>query len=1262
VQFIKNGPDVPESLLQAHEDGNVVFFCGAGISMPAGLPTFGELVNQLYEKVGVLPDPVQKAAIKAGQFDTAITLLETDVMGGRESVRKELVEILTPDLTTPKSISTHDALLTLSKTRKGKTHLITTNYDRVFEERIDKNKLSVQCFNAPFLPVPKKRWDGLVYLHGLLQENPTANELDHLVLSSGDFGLAYLTERWAARFVSELFRGYIVCFIGYSLNDPVLRYMMDALAADRLLGESPPEVFAFGSYSNGKLKDQENQWRAKNVTPILYRAYKKHYYLHQTLHKWSETYRDGLSGKEQIVVSNALARPIASTQQDDFVGRMLWALNDESGLPAKQFANFDPVPSLDWLESLSEYRYQYDDLVRFGIRPNMPKDRKLKFCFLHRPTSYEYAPWMSLVNSVSTNSDWDDVMEQLARWLIRHLDDPDLVLWIANKGGQLHERFIYLIEDRLELIERLVAEKNHDELQRIKTAAKNAIPGPLMKTIWRLVLGGRLSSGASKRDLYLWIRKFKQNGLSLSLRIELRELLSPRISLRKPFSMGEEKPKDPVRLKDLFSLDIELTADMVHSTMPDLANNADWIKVLPELLGDFTLLLKDTFDLMYEIGEIDEKNDFSYIHQSSISKHPQNKDYNDWTVLIELCRDAWLAAAENSPEQARLCAEDWMRKPYPVFKRLALFCATHEKLISASQALGWLLEDKCWWLWSVGVEREVLRLIVSLVPRLNVAEMKILESSILQGPPRDMFREDIDQETFNQIIEREQWLRLAKINAAGVLVGDEAKKLLNEISNRNLEWLLSDDEREEFPTWHSTDGDWRKFVASPQNHQELIEWLKQPISADHWQEDDWLQRCRDDFKPTSDALIALSKEGFWPDKYWREAILAWTDEKHLEQSWREVAGVIVDAPDELVQVVIHSLGNWLQALAKTFEGKEVVFFKLINRVLKLADEIGNKIKDDPVSGAINHPVGHVTEGLLRYWYRNELEDGQGLQGEIKSICTELCNTNINKYRHGRVILSAHVIALFRVDESWASKSLLPLYDWRKSEIEAASAWEGFLWSPRLYRPLFKILKSSFLDTAKHYEQIKSHSAQYASLLVFVALDSNEIFKPIELAEAVEVLPEEGLRNVAQGLTNAVTGAGEQREEYWCNRVKPFLLKVWPKSRERATPMIAQHLCLLCIATQDAFSEAFEKLQYWLQPIEYPEHIVRKLEKSGLSRTYPADALGLLDRIISNNIRRPPGKLKDCLDGIRESWPELETDERYKRLSVLLKKHGMWGVS
>ena len=95
MQFVTHGPDIPDALLQAHEEGRVVFFCGAGISYPAGLPGFSGLVDRLYQELSVSPDPVQQSAIKAGQFDTAIGLLEADLVGGREMVRRSLGKVRT---------------------------------------------------------------------------------------------------------------------------------------------------------------------------------------------------------------------------------------------------------------------------------------------------------------------------------------------------------------------------------------------------------------------------------------------------------------------------------------------------------------------------------------------------------------------------------------------------------------------------------------------------------------------------------------------------------------------------------------------------------------------------------------------------------------------------------------------------------------------------------------------------------------------------------------------------------------------------------------------------------------------------------------------------------------------------------------------------------------------------------------------------------------------------------------------------------------
>lgn len=1261
MQFVRNGPDIPERLLQAHEEGRVVFFCGAGISYPAGLPGFGGLVKKLYENLAPTPNAVQQAAIKSELFDTAIGLLEGETVGGRETVRRTLADILKPDLTAPNATATHEALLTLGKCRDGHTRIITTNFDRLFEEVIARKSLTVEHFQAPLLPVPKNRWDGLVYLHGLLPSSPTSTQLDRLVVSSGDFGLAYLTERWAARFVSELLRNYTVCFVGYSINDPVLRYMMDALAADRLLGESPPEMFAFGSHSKGKELERANEWRAKNVTPILYREQSNHTYLHKTLRTWAETYRDGVRGKERIVFECAMARPLASTQQDDFVGRLLWALSDPLGVPARRFAEMDPVPSLDWLEPLSQDRYIHADLGRFGVPPKTMGDDKLAFSLIRRPTPYHLAPLMSLVDAGTSGSRWDEVMRQLARWLIRHLNDRDLLLWLVKRGGQLHEDFIWWIEHRLDELDKLEHDGDTAKLTEILENAPKAIPGPLMRTLWRLLLTGRIKSSLRDFDLYRWRGRFQREGLTTTLRLELREKLTPRVSLREPFSWPSEEEKDnnsPLYMKELVDWEITLSTDHVHSGLRDLPKDNRWTEALPELLADFSGLLRDALDLMRELGGADDTSDLSYIHQPSISEHPQNTDFRDWTALIDLTRDAWLATATRSAAQARLAAEAWWTVPYPVFRRMAFFAATQGEVIPQSMAINWLLADEHHWLWSVETEREAMRLLVHLAPRLDAPNTLRLEQAVLNGPPRAMFRDDLEPERWIRLVDREIWLRLAKMTHAGATLSVTGQIRLDELSNQYPEWHLAEDERDEFPSWIGDGEEWRKFIAAPRRRRELIDWLRQQPSPDGWQEDDWRQRCRDDFPTTACALCALAREGVWPTDRWREALQAWSEEKLVKRSWRYIGPVVAAAPDDVLESIAHSLSWWLQAVAKTFSGNEAVFVELIGRFLGLEHKDGVDT-DDPVLRAINHPVGQVTDALLRWWYRSSPEDKQGLPEELKSIFTKLCDTQFAKYRHGRVLLAANAIALFRVDPEWATEHLLPIFDWQQSEFEARAAWEGFLWSPRLYRPFIEAIKPAFLASASNYMALGKHGEQYAALLTFAALDPSDLFNTTELANATRSLPPQGLQKAAQTLARAIEGAGEQHADYWSNRVAPYIRSVWPKSREHVSAAIAGNLARVCVAAQEAFPQALSALHAWLQPLEYPDDIVRKLHESGLCKQLPDSALTFLDMIIGAVTTWPPRELKDCLEQIQSSphGLNLADDDRYRRLKEYLLHHG-----
>jgi hypothetical protein len=335
-----------------------------------------------------------------------------------------------------------------------------------------------------------------------------------------------------------------------------------------------------------------------------------------------------------------------------------------------------------------------------------------------------------------------------------------------------------------------------------------------------------------------------------------------------------------------------------------------------------------------------------------------------------------------------------------------------------------------------------------------------------------------------------------------------------------------------------------------------------------------------------------------------------------------------------------------------------LFFTLIRRLLDLEYKEEVDADDDPVSRAINHPVGHATQALLDWWYRQEPKDAEGLSGDIKPIFTEICNTQVEKYRHGRVLLAAHAIALFRVDEDWARIHLLPLFDWQRSEIEARMAWEGFLWSPRLYRPLLSAIKQYFLGTATHYDHLGEHAEQFAAFLTFAALDPGDTFTTKELAEATNKLPMAGLQSAAQALTRALEGAGGQYGEYWRNRVLPYLKSVWPKSREVMTPAISAHLGRLCVAAREAFPEAVAVLRHWLQPVEHPDYIVHLLHEAKLSEQFPSESLALLDAIIGGAVQWLPRELKQCLDDIGNADEALANDPRFVRLTELCNRFGI----
>lgn len=1258
MQLVANGPDIPSALLQAHEEGRVVFFCGAGISYPAGLPGFRGLVDAIYQHVGTTRRSVEQAAYERDQFDATLDQLERRLPGQRKAVREALAKALQPKLGLPGATETHAALLQLARCRDGRLRLVTTNFDRLFAGLTTDPTSAVDAYAAPLLPVPKSsRWNGIVYLHGLLPENPDQSALDRLVLTSGDFGLAYLTERWASRFVSELFRNYVVCFVGYSISDPVLRYMMDALAADRILGETTPQAYAFGQCTPGHQREETDEWEAKGVAPILYdvpAGTHDHSALHRTLKVWAETYRDGILGAERIVVDYAMARPSASTQQDDFVGRMLWALSHESGLPAKRFADLDPVPSLGWLDALEDARFGHRDLARFGLSADSPADGSLRFSLISRPASYTRAPWITLVSNRAGESEWDAVIYHIARWLTRHLDDPRLILRMAQGGGRLHSRMMSLIEEALDRVADLERAGNTGELARLRGQAENAIPRPQLRILWRVMLAGRVKSRRFDLDIYRWKHLFERDGLTATLRVELRRALAPKVALKEPFRWGEidAEPAAPKRLRQLVDWELVLAADHPRSALSGLAKTKHWRTAAPTLVDEIQQLLRDALDLRAELREADDDGDRSYWDLPSISPHWQNRGFRDWVALIELLRDAWQAVRDTDPDHATRLGQMWFAMPYTTFKRLALFAASTDGCITPDQWTEWLVSDEAWGLWSIETKRETLRLIVLQGHRLTPEARARVEAAIVGGPPRAMYRDDLEPKDWQDLVDDSVWLYLAKLQSSGGALGPDAAERLAVLSAAHPKRHLADNERDEFSHWMSGTGDPdfeddRVVDVAPRTRGALVPWLKRPQPSEPaFSEDTWRETCRSRFYHCALALCDLAGEGQWPTGRWREALQVWSEEGPARRSWRFLAQLVKAMPDHVLKDVGQSMSWWLEAVSKGMDCHEEIYLGLCRRILDLS--FGAMTTDQPVTRAINHPAGHVTQGLLNLWFKREPSDADGLPAELEPFFTRLSDTSVEQFRHGRVVLASRLIALFRVDRRWTELHLLPLFDWTHDAGEARAVWAGFLWSPRLYHPLLIALREAFLDTAHHYDELGGDAQQFSTFLTYAALQPPEGYTAADFQKALAALPQEGLDESARALGQALEGAGEQREDYAVNHILPFWHDVWPKDRRLASNSMAESLARLSITARGRFPEVLTAVVAWLRPIEHPYPIVHWLYESGLSGRFPEDALRLLDAVIDDQ-QWPAAELTQCLTAISQQAPPLLADPRYLRL-------------
>ena len=836
-ELVAGGPTIPVRLLNELDGGKFVFFCGAGVSVGAGsgLPNFVDLVDHVYAANHIKPDAVEKEALDSRALDKVLGLLERDERLGARVLRRTVIE----RLSVPPSgeLRVHKALIDLSRNERG-FRLITTNFDNRFVEAgLDRELVDA----APKLPLPKPHsWSSLVHLHGRIGPS---DDGANLVLTAADFGRAYLAERWAARFVTELFREFTVVFVGYSVSDPVMGYLVDALAAERALGARFASAYAFADCdgSDAGISKARDGWRAKNVEPILYDKRIGHRLLADTLIEWSRVRTDPFHARSRIAINEMAKMP--AEPGDPTVERVVWALEDP--VAAKALADEPPIMDEDEFAKLATW---LDMFAETGLLSCCADDTDSSNGSDRNHTA------VPLVDNGfrSQNPDNLDMTRvHLSVWLARHLHVPQLLAWVLRNGGHLHPRLRQEIERRLATEESNIPER----LRFLWTVLLAQRPMDPWKGLWT---SDRYKAATTNAE-----RRLIEEEVVESIAPRLIVLPGPASGLVfRQYVDGKSPPISPIDACG--HLKLVSGDDDARRRGRDVLQDDEAIARHAETL---TGHLEQALDL----GEEDDRfYPNSIFHRPSIATHEQNHDHDAWTHLIGLARDSYLALAARQPKRAAAVLLRWVESRQTLFRRLALHALTENPKSDIRLARDLLLKGRKPGLWEMEMHREVMRFLRLARKRLPRSLRVEIVRAVHAGPRSN---KGMGSFSSRERLHYAKALRLHKLSVSGASLDKKSRMLADEYTR---EADSGDDERDEFLMWH---GEGRWIAVEEFAPEELVEGSIADVTAAIEEEkigQDGLRGLvvRRQVKVAS-ALWRLAKQGKWPGATGRGSFGIW---------------------------------------------------------------------------------------------------------------------------------------------------------------------------------------------------------------------------------------------------------------------------------------------------------------------------------------------------------------------------------------------------